>query len=638
MKHFGMRSSRLSVLTLAVLFTLGCAGSVPLVDPVKPPTSNVGTPPGAADAPVFADRIVGIRIEDVDGGVTVGIKGNGPFRDYQFQRSGDKGFVLDLGGFPEEGVQASLPVYSERLVLSHDADRSPTAATILGSLSKPLDLYVVDAVGDELLIRLYLKRDEPPVRGAEKAKMEKKPVSSSAPARVMTAGAATPSSPAPPAPLPSGFQSSSRTARLPRVGSAMPVEASKREYVGKPVSLDLLEADLKNVLRLLADISGTNIVIEPDVSGRVTLKVEKVPWDQVLDMVLAMNDLGREQVGNVVRVARLTKLKQEWDQQIAEIRAKQELIEVSKDVGEITTAYLTINYAQAADIAARISEGKSDKGKVSVDERSSLVIYTDYPNRIEDAKRLVARLDKTTAQVLIEARLVTTTADFTRSLGTSWNLSFLHTGGTQPSADVRNFYVNSPQSPFFEFYIAQVIGDTLATVDFKLSAYETTQQVNVIAAPKVLTINNVRAVITQGKQIPYLVRSDLGSSSTQFKDATVELQVVPHITPDQKVRLEIQAKQDEPTAQEYKVGDSTVPGIDTRKITTELLVDDGKVVVIGGVMRNRDTESRRATPGLNKVPILGWLFKEETTTKERTELLIFISPKIVETTGRPVGS
>jgi type IV pilus assembly protein PilQ len=149
----------------------------------------------------------------------------------------------------------------------------------------------------------------------------------------------------------------------------------------------------------------------------------------------------------------------------------------------------------------------------------------------------------------------------------------------------------------------------------------------------VLTINNVKAVIAQGQQIPYLVRSDYGSSSTQFKDAVVELQVIPHITPDQKVRLEIQAKQDEPTIQQFTVGDSQVPGIDTRKITTELLVDDGKVVVIGGVMRKRDEEGSTGTPGLRNIPLFGWLFKDQNTRRTKTELLIFISPQIVDPTG-----
>jgi type IV pilus assembly protein PilQ len=429
------------------------------------------------------------------------------------------------------------------------------------------------------------------------------------------------------------------TQRAGTSGTRATDEIVRKEYLGKPISLDLLDADLKNVLRLLSDISGTNMLVEPDVSGRVTIKVEKVPWDQVLDMILAMNDLGKEQVGNVIRIARQGKLKQEWNQQVEGIKAKQELLEAAKDVGAITTAYLTINYAQPVEIAAKISEIKSAKGKVSVDDRSSLVIYTDYPGRIEAAKGLLARLDRATAQVLIEARIVTANRDLTTSLGTDWSLRFqkrnLPLLTDTPAEGTRTYQVNQPTQPLLGITIADVIGDTLYSLDFKLSALETSSQINIVAAPKVLTINNVKAVISQGTQIPYLVRSDYGSSSTQFKDAVIELQVTPHITPDQKVRLEIQAKQDEPTAKNYQVGDSSVPGIDTRKINTELLVDDGKVIVIGGVMRGREEESTTGTPALNRIPILGWLFKTETTSNTKTELLIFISPQIVESTGMP---
>ncbi len=178
------------------------------------------------------------------------------------------------------------------------------------------------------------------------------------------------------------------------------------------------------------------------------------------------------------------------------------------------------------------------------------------PARIEAAKNLLARLDRATTQVMIEARIVTATQTITKALGTEWHAKFERYGIT-PTPGTRTFEVNRPADPLFGFTIASLWGQTLASIDFKLSALETSQEINIVAAPKVLTINNMKAVISQGTQIPYLVRSDYGSSSTQFKDAVVELQVTPHITPDQKVRLEIQAKQDEPTGKDYQVGDSS---------------------------------------------------------------------------------
>jgi len=370
------------------------------------------------------------------------------------------------------------------------------------------------------------------------------------------------------------------------------------------------------------------------VTGKVTLKVEQVPWDQVLDMVLSMNDLGKEQLGTVIRIARQAKLKDEWKEQTQSLKAKQELIEATKDLGEISTAYLTVNYASPADIAAKITEIKSEKGKISVDERTSLILYSDFPARINAARELLGRLDKATPQVLIEARIVTMNSDLSRELGIDWKLQTSHiTRSSTVPPFTQNFAVNSPPSSLFGFTWAQVIGETLVNVDLKLSALETATQLKVMAAPRVLTINNVKAVITQGTQIPYLQLSESGAvAATQFKDAVLELQVTPHITPDQKVRLEIQAKQDEPTS----VAGATQPGIETRKIATELLVDDGNIVVIGGVIRNRDAYSRSATPGVHRIPLIGRLFKSESEEMRRTEMLIFISPKIVEATRNPV--
>jgi len=637
-----------AALAMAVI-CFGCAGQGSIVtskrigQPGEVKEGQQVPPEPPVAAPNRADQILDLLIDDSLEATVVRMTGNAPLQDYQFRRSGERQFVLELSGIKPGGALNLLPISSETLTMSDGGRVSPITIQLTGTLQKPLDYYVLDTVGNELSLALYLAKDavipgKPtavPLPSASKTSQttisadSSEPTTSPGPAQV-TREVVPPDRGRPV----NWAQNVPRLSaqRTPISGSRTADEINKKRYSGKPISLDLLDADLKNVLRLLSDITGTNMVIEPDVAGRVTIKVEKVPWDQVLDMILAMNDLGKEEVGSVIRIARLMKLKQEWNQQVEQIRAKQELLEVAKDIGMISTAYLTVNYAQPVEIAAKISEVKSDKGKVSVDERSSLVIYTDYPTRIEAAKNLLARLDRATAQVMIEARIVTATQTITKALGTEWHAKF-ERYGTVPVPGTRTFEVNRPADPFFGFSIASLWGQTLASIDFKLSALETSQQVNIVAAPKVLTINNMKAVISQGTQIPYLVRSDYGSSSTQFKDAVVELQVTPHITPDQKVRLEIQAKQDEPTAKDYQVGDSSVPGIDTRKITTELLVDDGQVIVIGGVMRDREEESNRGTPGLKNIPILGWLFKNVTEAKDKTELLIFIAPQIVESSG-----
>ncbi|MHC1729633.1 MAG: type IV pilus secretin PilQ [Syntrophobacteraceae bacterium] len=407
---------------------------------------------------------------------------------------------------------------------------------------------------------------------------------------------------------------------------ATPV-AAKKQYTGKTVSLDLMDADLRNVLRLLSDLTTTNIVIEPDVAGKVTLKVENVPWDQVLDMILAMNDLGSERVGNVIRIARQSKLKSEWLAQAESIRAKQELSETTKDLGELSTVYFSVNFGKPADIAARMLEAKSERGKVAVDERTSLIIYTDYPARVASARQLLQRLDRATPQVLIEARIITLRSSISRNLGVNLAFSAIKNGA---SLGNNGFAINPPISgiPQFDLFFSQLIGKTMVNVDLEVQALETANEARIVAAPRVLTLDNVKATVTQGTQVPYLKVGDTAANITaiEFKDATLELQVTPHITPDRKVRMTINAKQD--TVSAVVVNDQ--PGIDTRKVNTELLVDDGNVIVIGGVIDNSSTHNKRATPGLHQIPILGRLFKTESSEEIRNELLIFISPKIVE--------
>ncbi|MEM5787577.1 MAG: type IV pilus secretin PilQ, partial [Syntrophobacteraceae bacterium] len=404
--------------------------------------------------------------------------------------------------------------------------------------------------------------------------------------------------------------------------------AARKQYTGKPISLDLLDADLRNVLRLIADLTGMNIVIEPDVAGKVTLKVEQVPWDQVLDMVLSMNDLGKEQVGNVVRIARQAKLRQEWMQQTEAIRARQELAETTKDLGELSTVYLSVSFAKPAEIAVKIAESKSERGRVAVDERTSLIIYTDYPARIASARQLLARLDRATPQVLIEARIVSLNNEVRKSLGVRFGVSTTHP--TSQTGTLSNFAINGPPLDIFSMGFSTLVNKALVSIDLELQALETANELRIMAAPRVLTLDNVKAVISQGVQIPYLKVGDTASgvTGTEFKDAVLELQVTPHITPDRKVRMTVEAKQDEPSL--TIVGAAGQPGIETRKISTELLVDDGNIIVIGGVIRNRDSQQKTATPGLSNIPILGRLFKSEESEVGRTELLIFISPRIVE--------
>ncbi|HOV87220.1 MAG TPA: type IV pilus secretin PilQ, partial [Syntrophobacteraceae bacterium] len=609
----------------------GAAADVQAADPGEKAGTSAAVVTGVGQK--RTDSLLGIQVQDLADETIIRLAGNGAFHDYQFRRLGDDRFALELGDVTRKETLPTLPTSSKRARLVYADTQATQGVQIIGTLKGPLDRYVLNDVGNDLLLTLYLA--ETPVAPATVSAARTASADPAAKKSAVKPGGKAAAQAAAGKTAKPQTQTAKVQARTPEVpGTPETGDPLRKRYTGKPISLDLLDADLRNVLRLIADITGSNIVIEPDVTGKVTLKVEQVPWDQVLDMVLSMNDLGKEQLGNVIRVARQAKLKDEWKEQTQSLKAKQELIEATKDLGEISTAYLTVNYASPADIAAKISEIKSEKGKISVDERTSLILYSDFPARINAARELLGRLDKATPQVLIEARIVTMNSDLSRELGIDWKLQTSHiTRSSTVPPFTQNFAVNSPPSSLFGFTWAQVIGETLVNVDLKLSALETATQLKVMAAPRVLTINNVKAVITQGTQIPYLQLSESGAvAATQFKDAVLELQVTPHITPDQKVRLEIQAKQDEPTS----VTGATQPGIETRKIATELLVDDGNIVVIGGVIRNRDAYTRSATPGVHRIPIIGRLFKSESEETRRTEMLIFISPKIVEATRNPV--
>lgn len=582
-----------------------------------------------------------VRVEGAGEETQIIITATEPLEDYKFEKVDSNRFSLDLREVKDPAALPDLPVGSDRVALSYSIEETTQGIRLLGFVKNGYERYGVKGQESDLVVTFspnlsVSKSTEPglpaPVSANEQTMPENRTAqqplrtvpaimtSQHGGARIVQASAKG----RPIAATPMDLQASDSDASFPgHNGTVHPSGLLRKPYTGKPISLDLLDADVRNVLRLLSDITGTNLVIEPDVSGKVTLKVEQVPWDHVLDMVLAMNGLGQEREGNVIRIARDAKLKEEWSMRAEAIRAKQALMEIAKDVGELATVFFTINYAQPEVIARRIEENKGERGRVSIDERTSLVIYSDTPARIADARQLIARLDKPTAQVMIEARIVTMNSKSSKDLGITWGLAT----DTPPSSNPR-FQVNVPLGAIpstFDFNIGRMIANDFIKLDARIAALESLGDVRIIAAPNVMTLNNVAARITQGTQIPYLKLNQEGVTSTEFKDATVELEVTPHITPDRRVRLKIMAKQDEPG-----LVFNGQTSIDKREINTELLVEDGEIVVIGGVTRDRLEKSMDGTPGFNKVPVLGRLFKTESNSSDKNQLLIFISPKVID--------
>jgi len=423
------------------------------------------------------------------------------------------------------------------------------------------------------------------------------------------------------------------TEKVPVIEAAgpMPSPDMPKAFTGQKISLDLQEVDIRNVLRLLADVTGKNLVVEPGVSGKVTLKVDNVPWDQVLELILKINELDQVMEGNIIRIATAAKLKAELERKREVAEAQKELMAAARDLGEIATEYLQVNYADVGDISAQIDNVKSEKGTVSVDNRTNLIIYSDFPKRIETAKEILARLDKATKQVMVESRIVSATTNFSRNLGVSWNAGYTANSlagrlGGSPAFDLA---VAAPTAAVGTFGLAftRALGvNNILDLDMQLDALENAGEGRVISSPRIFTLDHVQAMIQQGDQIPYPQRTEEGTISTAFAPATLSLTVTPHITPDGKVRLEVLAKRDQA---DFSRTVQDVPAIRTQEAQTELLVNDGDTIVIGGIVI-QDTEwSEDRVPFLWRIPILGWLFKNRSINDEKSELLIFLSPSII---------
>jgi type IV pilus assembly protein PilQ len=400
------------------------------------------------------------------------------------------------------------------------------------------------------------------------------------------------------------------------------------KYTGEKIALNFFETDIKNVFRILMDVSGKNFAIDKDVSGKVTLSFDKpVPWDQVLDLVLKMNRLGMVYEGDIVRIATLQALKAEEEERQSMLAAEQKSKEQKKALSPLITEYIPINYANAAtDVLPHIvpTEGR---GKITVDERNNQIIITDIVDKVKQAKEIVKKIDKVTPQVMIEARIVEATDTFSREIGTSWAIEGTRTDDLGGTLGFDMSATNPPTSSLGAIGIqfTRLMGNTFQVVDARLQASESEGNVKIISAPKILTLDNKAAKIKQGLAYPYNKLDADGNTTTEFKDIALELEVTPHITPDERVTMKIVIKNNEIGA----VINNQV-SFTTKEAYTELLVDDGDTIVIGGIRKTRTDIGESGLPYLRKIPVLGWLFKTESNEETLEELLIFITPRVVQ--------
>ena len=427
----------------------------------------------------------------------------------------------------------------------------------------------------------------------------------------------------------------------------------EKEYEGARVTFNFQDIPVRSVLQLIADVSELNIVVADNVSGNLTLRLTNVPWDQALDIVLDARNLDMRENGNVI-----------WIAPVADIAAReQQLLQALQDRKELeplATALISVSYATAEDLQTIItssSEGSeegagllSDRGSVSVDPRTNTLMITDTPDRIEAIQQLVLDLDKPVRQVQIESRIVIASSDFAHALGVRFGVTALHDGrnvlgvaGSGVAADnvrenqdvtspgvLGRYNVNLPvgESSAGTIGLSFLAGNVL--LDLELSALEEEGDGEVISTPRVVTANQSEAYIKQGVEIPYEESASSGRSTVSFKEAVLELRVTPLITPDNRVQLELDIKQDT-VGELYQTGfGGSVPSIDTRQLQTSVLVNNGETVVLGGIFQDERNRQEDRIPYLSSIPGIGNLFKRRANQTKKRELLIFVSPTIVE--------
>ena len=435
------------------------------------------------------------------------------------------------------------------------------------------------------------------------------------------------------------------------------VERRRNEfsYVGDRISLNFQDIEVRAVLQLIADFTELNLVASDTVSGRITLRLQNVPWDQALELVLKTKGLDKRQVGNVLMVAPAAEIAERERQQI----------EANKQIAELAplqSEFVRIRYAKAGDLVSLFKAGAEDggslvspRGSVIVDPRTNSLILTDTAAKLAEIRDLIELVDIPVRQVMIEARIVIAQSDLTKNLGIQWGGGYLNpdangdvvsvSGDTANVVGLNNSVINGTQ-PSVSYPGALLVDLGVASnsgfaVGFtsddlfltaELSALEAAGEGEVVSQPKVITGDKQQANIKSGTEIPYQESSSSGETTTSFKDAVLELDVTPNITPDDRILLDLQINQD-------SVGDLVpsgrggfIPSIDTTELNTQVLVGNGETVVLGGVFRTEDINTINKVPFFGDIPYIGAFFRSETRSKTKTETLIFITPRILADT------
>lgn len=421
-------------------------------------------------------------------------------------------------------------------------------------------------------------------------------------------------------------------------------DAEKRKaehftYSGEKLSLNFQDIDVRSVLQLIADFTDLNLVASDTVQGNITLRLQNVPWDQALDLVLKTKGLDKRQVGNVLLVAPADEIAARERQELESQRQIAELAPLRREV-------VQVNYAKASDIARLFqsvtdTDGASgDRGSIAVDDRTNNIIAYQTQERLDELRRIVAQLDIPVRQVMIEARIVEANVDYDKSLGVNWrgarvgDNNFIiggaggnRVGATGNPADALGTFVDlGATGATTGIGIGFITDNTI--LDLQLSAMEKTGNGEVVSQPKVVTADKETAKILKGSEVPYQEASSSGATSTSFKEAALSLEVTPQITPDNRIIMEVKVTKDEPDFSQV-ASTGGVPSIRKNEVNAKVLVTDGETIVIGGVFSNTQSKSVDKVPFLGDLPFVGRVFRRDFVQERKSELLVFITPRIM---------
>jgi type IV pilus assembly protein PilQ len=638
--------------------------------PVRVPVASGSGRATPARNAMTATRLNAVRVVNRAPGTGIVLSGNGRLEARSIVQMTEAPLRLVLD-FP--GVAATAPPVTagrigqvERVrVAMHSRD--PLVTRVVVDLTAPVSHRVAYTGPDGRDLEVVLEPHVPSTsNGHSAALFPEPPVSSAvpvatgpvvvpepppatvagAPAVAAAPTAAEPQAqPAPPPPAPAPQTPAPQTPTTTGVGQQTP----EKVYQGHPVNFDFQNANLRDVLRTFAEISGLNIVIDPAVQGTVDVSLKEVPWDQALDIILRANKLGYSVDGTVIRIAPLAVLREEQEE-------RTKLAQAQALSGELRVMTKTLSYARAGETANLIRRSVlSQRGTIEVDERTNTLILTDLQDRLDTASNLIGTLDRPEPQVEIEARIVQTTREFARAIGVTWGVAGRvspeqgnTTGVAFPnrgSLTGRVSGVNVPPDPratSLEGTPSAVdLGVTGATtgvgilmgavngafnLDMALSALERTGKGRVLSSPRVSTQNNRAAEVTQGIQIPIQTIAN-NTITVTFKDAALILKVTPQITAAGTVIMAISLENASPDFSRQVNG---IPPIDTQRAVTQVQVSDGATTVIGGIFVSRENQVTDRTPMLHRIPLLGWLFRRDELRDESRELLIFITPRILK--------